>query len=166
MNRRAFILFALLVAIFIGGTTYEWVTTKTDRTELIKRVQSIASEGIERIILTPYQLSAENWTIVLSDNEDISTIKASIKNADIQSVMGHSASIGEWTITFVTRTGKKYRFLADVFNHQPNDIFISDTYLIETKEGQWTGSGARRIRLPDSAAWIMKKAPQGRKENS
>jgi hypothetical protein len=161
MKKRTPILFAILIALFIGGTTYERLKISTERTKLLSSLRSIVSEGIGRIILTPYQPSTEQWEVVLSGNESINVIETSIRNADVQSVMGHSMSTGEWTISFVTRSGEKYSFLADVFNHQENDIFLSDSFPTETQPRQWTGNGPRRIRLPDSASWIIKQAPQG-----
>ncbi len=166
MNKRANILFAALVVIFIAGTTYERIQSKADRTDLLNRLQFVGAERIERIVLSPYQTSSENWKIVLSENADVKAIEEGIRNADTRSVMGHSWSIGEWTISLVTQSGKEYTFLAEVFNHQQTDLFLSDSFYIERETGQWSRSGMRRICLPDTAFWILSKAPQGKVESS
>ena len=162
MKKRSYILFALLVLIFCIVIIIPSKIERTQNTDFVHQLQSVMTESLVGIVITPYQLSPDNWEVAISEGEELKKFVESITRADIKTTSGHSGPIGEWTLTFQFKSGKRQRYLASVHKYEPDDLFLTDTFYIQKKSGTYSRDKLRTARLPDLGSWIIDKAPEGK----
>jgi len=162
MKKRPYILFAVLMATFIAAIVTTSRDERVQNTVMVHDLQSIMTEPFVEISLTPYQLKPGNWKVVLSEEMELKRLMDAISLADIQTISGHSGPIGEWTLSLKFKSGKIYRYLASVHEYEPSDLFLTDTFYIQTRSGTYSRGKPRTARLPGLGSWIMHIAPKGR----
>jgi hypothetical protein len=150
------ILVPLDISTIKRGDQVEKIQTST----LLAKVDTLAIGKIQKITITPDELSSQQFQTEITSQDDIQYVMGLLSHADTNSGGGHNTPIYECTLTFATSTDTS-RFLVSARQYDPNDGYMTDLFYTKLSNGTYIRGNPPTIRVPDLGRWLMQREPKG-----
>ncbi|MCE0496931.1 MAG: hypothetical protein LV481_03175 [Methylacidiphilales bacterium] len=127
---------------------------------LLAKVSALAADKIQKITITPEQLSTKQFQTEITAKDDIQYVRGLLNRANTQLNDSHNCPIYDCTLTFTTSTGT-VRFLASACQYDPNDCYVTDLFYNKLPGNGYIRGNPPTIKIPDLGSWLMQREPKG-----
>lgn len=129
---------------------------------LLTKVGALAADKVQKITITPDDLSTKQFQIEITAQDDIQYVMQLLSRADTKLNDSHNTPIYDCTLTFTTSTGT-VRLLASVRQFDPNDCYLTDLFYTKISDGTYVRGNPPTIRIPELGSWLMQREPNGKR---
>lgn len=158
MKPMKYIWLPLLIGLF-AYSGWDMGRVTPEQNALVTKLRNV--KELESVSILPGQLSRKDFTTEITNKNDLEVIEESLRHTDSKRVGGHHGPVFECVVVLKARNEDALKLAGSVHKQQLNDLYLSPTFLVETKPGVFSGGTPVSVRLPGLGQWVMEKEPKG-----